>query len=178
MPFLGEKTERSGLKNSRRVSPGSQVTAAFLPIPMFLISFLAVLTSLSSCRGPACWEILLQERGRIGLQAGKGGRGDAGTVTGTAGFIVQGGKEEMHSRLVSKSDFIAWNTLTLNFISASKVENKCIAVSPASPERCFSFFRDDCELPCETQELPGSSSPPRSTLPLWQTGGWNMNTEW
>lgn len=66
MPFLVEKL--SGLKNSGHVSPRSHVAVAFLPIPMFLISFLAVLTSISSCCRPASWEILPQEHGRIGLQ--------------------------------------------------------------------------------------------------------------
>lgn len=163
MPFLVEKL--SGLKNSGHISPRSHVAVAFLPIPMFLISFLAVLTSISSCCRPASWEILPQEHGRIGLQAGKEGRGDAQLLVLLV--LLWGGEKEMQSRLVSKSDFIAWHTFTLNFISASKVENKCITVSPV---RRFSFFRDGCELPCETQELSGSSSPPCSTLSLWQTG--------
>lgn len=90
MPFLVEKL--SGLKYSGHISPRFHVAVAFLPIPMFLISFLAVLTSISSCCRPASWEILPQEHGRIGLQAGKEGRGDAGTVTGTASFVVRGEK--------------------------------------------------------------------------------------
>jgi len=67
---------------------------------MFLISFLAVVTSLSSCYRAAPWEILPQERGSSGLQAGKGGRGDAGTATGTASFA--GGVGEGGAIQISK----------------------------------------------------------------------------
>lgn len=66
--------------------------------------------------------MLLQEVGGTGPRAGRGGKGDAGTATGTAHPITRG-KREMQSRSVTKSDFIALNTSTLDSVLASELEN-------------------------------------------------------
>lgn len=62
----------------------------------------------------------------------------------------------MQPRLVSKFAFIAWNTFTSNFISASKVENVLLFLS-----------LQKCRTTTETQELSGAAL---STLSPWQTG--------
>lgn len=62
----------------------------------------------------------------------------------------------MQPRLVSKLAFIAWNTFTSNFISASKVENMSLFLP-----------LQRCRTTTETSEL---SEAALSTLSPWQTG--------
>lgn len=140
---------------------------------MFLLSFL-VLTSIYSCCRPASWEILLQEHSRIGLQAGKGGRGDTGTVTGTASFGGRGKKGR--GIQISKQNWFHCFGIHLHLISFQPPMLK-INIS-LFPQSSVFLSSDDCKLPCEIQELSGSSSPPHPTLFLWQTGRCEHETEW
>lgn len=149
---MGEKVREVEQIN---MSPGCLDTVAFLPVPMFLLPFLAALASAYSC--------LVQAPGRCscGNVAGLG-RGDTGTGTGNTTFSVRRGKKEMQPRLVSKFAFIAWNAFTSNFISASEVENIWLFLS-----------LQRCGATTETQDLSGAVL---STLSPWQTGRFEHGT--